>query len=415
MRAVALLLSLILVSPANATVLFISGFEMGYPNINSTNGDTWFEWGITQFKNNPPIRTGAWVMQDEGTNSLPTNLVTGAGSSPNPLMNTATIACRLYFYAVGSGGVPVAQDEILAYRTTGGRTFQVGLDSNQHVNIKALGGFSAVTGTATVPADQWVRLDFIYDAAAGGVGKVYVAAALDISTTHTGTQLNVKEVELSGSPAPTHYLFDDILCQDGTSLPPDGHIIVRQGKLAAPTDDAFTKNGCTTIDTCWSDTPFDKTTNASSGNTTSSVAQTMFVAPFSTPQAGHGTEFLHSGDQINAVVIGIVAKTSTTASGGAAGKIRHYVSGVATDFSINLTTADAFYKTNAFTDTPAHLDLYEIGWVKSASAGAANHTVEDIWIMVDYTGPNFILQNKVSNGKFFSLTGGGPLQGRVPN
>ena len=51
------------------------------------------------------------------------------------------------------------------------------------------------------------------------------------------------------------------------------------------------------------------------------------------------------------------------------------------------TTGDRGFKSPFFTDSFGNLDLYEIGFVKAASAAARTQTVEDMWMMVDFLPP----------------------------
>jgi hypothetical protein len=109
----------------------------------------------------------------------------------------------------------------------------------------------------------------------------------------------------------------------------------------------------------------------------------MLIAPFSSTQTGHGTETIASGDTINACRAVGIAKTSNTASSATLG-IRHRVGGVDTTSAPHtLTTTDAVYRGTVFTTSTTNLDSAEIGAVRNA--GSRTLTVEDMWLMVDYT------------------------------
>ncbi len=229
-----------------------------------------------------------------------------------------------------------------------------------------------------VQAGTWYRIELAIDLAAGGAIKVWVNGVLSINVTHTN---NVSATPTDGyslwSGAAQTY-FDDFRIDTATLTPPGaGSVIARQGKTGTPNYNAWTKNGAATSALCWSNTPFTTGTNCS--DNVLNDAQTMLVAPFSTAQSGHGGSTISPNDTINACKVAMIAKTAV------AGNItlRRRVGGVDTDVTKALTTADAYYQTAFFTDTPANLDAYEIGVANALVATL--ETVEDMWLMVDFT------------------------------
>ena len=105
----------------------------------------------------------------------------------------------------------------------------------------------------------------------------------------------------------------------------------------------------------------------------------MLVAPFSATQSGHGSEVIGAGDTINACKAAAIAKTAVAGNM----DIRRRINGADTDVTVTLTTSDAYYDGGIFTTTTALLDSAEIG-VKNDLI-ATLETVEDMWLMVDYT------------------------------
>jgi hypothetical protein len=388
-RAAILLLLLVWASPAAAAVLFMSGFEMGYPPINTiagapSDGDTEFVFGGATFGGGANVHAGAWFMTEGNVGALDTSMFSAAHYA------TPTIACRYYIRPNGSVTAMTNAFRYIAGSTTG---FQAGIDGSAHFNIASVGGFTFVTGTATLAANTWTRIDMIYDVAAGGVGQVYVNGVLDINTTHTGTNGNVTSTHVHGTAPAADYGYDDMLCQDGTSPAPDGRVIVRQGVLGSPIDTAWTLSGCSGgIETCWSKTPFNiNAADANTGSTTLSLAQTMAVWPFSMTQTGHGPETVTGSSVINAVQIAVVAKTSSVSNGGASMSIRRYVNGIfVADDPITISTVNTFQKSTIFTDSIANLDHYQIGVVKPVTTAALTQTVVAMWMMVDCSGPGCI-------------------------
>lgn len=225
------------------------------------------------------------------------------------------------------------------------------------------------------------------------------------SGLNTGT-LNVAAFQIAGNivsgTAPSgNYWTDDVAIGDNSYIGP-GYCIARQGQTGTPTNDAWTKNGLSTSALCWSETPFNATDNCSSN--VSGAAQTMLVADFSVAgSATEGVGILRAQDNLNACKAAMICKCSA----GSALKIRRRVGGVNTDFTPQgnpattdsysdtvgaliapVFTAGTYFSPNTapFTDNSANLDNYEIGAVKQANTNT--DTVEDMWMMIDYTpGP----------------------------
>jgi hypothetical protein len=378
-----------------ASVIFLSGFEMGYPPINNTDGDTAFVFGGAVFSSagsGTGKHGGAWYM-DESNVGLATETTMFTGGS----YATPTIACRYYVQIMQqTTTVQVVDNAFQLFASSAFKQMELGLDANRKMYLHNLGGFPFVQGNEVLaPFGTWNRIDVIYDMASGGVGQVYVNGVLDINSTHTGTTGNVVTMRVHGiqGGTPTGNLrYDDFLCTTGLVQPPDGRVIVRQGVAGTPLHNSWTTVNCSGgIDTCWSNTPMTTVSNAHSTSTTSALEQTMKVWPFSTVQSGHGTETLQGSTTVNAVQIAMVARTSNAASGGNGISIRRYVGGVLVgDYPVTLTTADAFIKSPIFTETVPNLDLYEIGVLKPATGVALDQTVEDMWVLVDCAGPGCI-------------------------
>jgi hypothetical protein len=380
-----LVIILLLASPALGSTIYMSGFELGTAGV--AGGDYAVAGGITV--QSTIVHSGNYASKNTSTLA---HLVSSGFGTGNSAISTSTISCR--FYAYFAGTPTVSANTTQDYTTVAGvvvgmRTLLVDSGgSNFRMQISGtFGGFSTTTGTTPIVANTWYRIDTIYDAASGGVGKVYVNGVLDINTTHTGTNAAVDRISISGvnSAGQEHY-YDDFFCTDTLNLGPNGKVIVRQGKAGSPTDTGFTLTSCSTIDECWSETPVGTTKVAANASSASAVAQTMLEHEFSTTQTGHGSEVLVSSSTINGVQIMCQAATSSTSSGRAAGNIRKYVNGAGpTDTAITLTLAYLVHKSAVFTDTVPNLDQYEIGWKKDASALAGVHTVADCWMQVDFT------------------------------
>ena len=373
----ALLLTLTLAGQAQAAILYMSGFESAQPfSIASASGFAAEVgiFGVGAAIQSSTVRSGGYALNVKGNFS---NLFIDT-------VTTSTIACRTYVNFSVTGGI----GQTLIYRTSTGSSLMGVSWDGLHLSIAAVGGFSNTVGTHAVGPGVWTRIDVVYDSAAGGVGKVYVNNALDITATHPALIGNVTRFSVAGEASTGGYFFDDVRCDTGLTPPPDGKIIARKGLSTTPIDNAFTKSSGSTIDTVW-EIPWDPSTNANSGSTQLSLAQTMVIHGFSTTQAGMGSEVLTGREIINSVSIVAGVATSSTSSGGATGSIRRYVNGSGpSDTPITLSAIVNRLYAIYFTDTFANLDHYEIGWVKGVSTANRTHTVADILLMVDYFAPS---------------------------
>jgi hypothetical protein len=181
-----------------------------------------------------------------------------------------------------------------------------------------------------------------------------------------------------------NFWLDD-LAVDDAGLCGAGYVVARQFEPGTPTSNNWTLTGGASINTVWSDTPFNAATFATSPNQTGESAQTALTASFSATQSGHGGGVIDATAAINAIKVGGIAKASSTADNINGGIIRALFDGVATDTQVTLTTSDAYYETPVFTDSLGDLNASEVGWNKEVSATAGTQTVEDMWVMAEYT------------------------------
>lgn len=113
---------------------------------------------------------------------------------------------------------------------------------------------------------------------------------------------------------------------------------------------------------------------------------------FNTPATGaagmfNNTSFDTAGAMTGANVawrmVGLEVKADLTSGGSMS--LRRRVSAADTDQAVTLTTSDAFVQGAIFSETWANLIAMEIGAVKAVSYQSRTQTVEDVWLMVDYT------------------------------
>jgi hypothetical protein len=379
-RLLTSLLVLLLVGSVDAATIWITGFEHGLsPTGNIGEPDIMIVGAGSTF-DTTTVHSGGFALKQLANFSR--IYLDTLGPS------VATMSCRMW--VMFKAGSPPGSQIFLSTSTT---TLFSASWNGTTLNVGSSGaGFSNVSGSITIPADVWTMIQFAYDAAAGGVGKTWVNGVLDVNTTHTGAQANVTRFSVAGDGS-NGYFFDDIHCNDTLTPPPDGRVITRRPIAGSPVDTGFTLSGCATIQECWSETPWSATKSANSGSTTAAVAQTAIVNPVTTTQSPFGTTVIPANATINAVQVQAIATTSNVTSGGQAGNIRYRINGgAAVDCPITfITVVDRGWPQVGssgpcfFTTSVANLDLMEIGWKKDASAVARTHTVEDVWLTVDFS------------------------------
>jgi hypothetical protein len=269
------------------------------------------------------------------------------------------------------------------------------------------------TGTTTVNGNTWYLIEakFVISPTVGGVelkvnGNTEFTS-LGTNTSAVGTWDFVQFGPDCGNTGTVDTSTDNFMVCSGAYCPP-GKTLARQATAGTPTYNAWTKTSCTvsTIDGCWSNTPFSATSNASS--TVANDVQTMVVSDFATTQSGHGTEIFGNASTINACKAVMIAKSGTAS---APLSIRRRLAGVDTDTAKVLTTSDAPYDDGIWTTTPAVLRnsaAMEIGAVHGV--GSATDTVEDMWLIcdaLDATALGVLWFSGVESGTIPAGTGGG--------
>lgn len=346
------------------TVQYFIGFETGSTSeINAVGSG-----GSIQ---STTVRSGAYALSSNVNSS---NVLTAA-------LSATQWVCRVYC----NFSNPTQQTTWFKAAQTNGATATLNIAITaaaklQVIDANAIMGFSTVTGTRALVAGTWYRIEAVVDQAAGGVIKVYIDGVLEINTTHSAdtTAGPTTRISLLGNTTCVA-AFDDVRFDaGGLSLIGAGHCVARQPVTGGtPTYDQWTKSSGSDAGALWNETPFGTTNNCS--DSTSGHAQTAVIARFSTVQSGHGQQVITSRDTVNAAKAAIVFKRATSGSP----SIRRRVNGTDTDTVVAGATTDAYKDDGIWTTTVANLDLLEAGMVKAADANLT--TVEDVWVIVDYT------------------------------
>ena len=124
-----------------------------------------------------------------------------AGTSAQIFYFTNGITTQVYFTLDGKTGRLYA------------RSSQVGLNDG-----------SPVYGQTVLANDTWYTIRIAYDAAAGGVVKLWLNNVLEIDTTHVLAGLPVTDARISGNARANNY-FDDFWIGDSAVEPPLGQIL----------------------------------------------------------------------------------------------------------------------------------------------------------------------------------------------
>lgn len=315
------------------------------------------------------VRTGGYALK----------LAAGSGGAGLVNPNDQQIVGRTYFRF--GAGTPAGNGAFLLYQRADALFPHVHINASKQLEVNDLVG-TQTAGATVLVANTWYRVEFIYDSSVtNGALQVYLNGTIEINTTDTSGNAasNVTSVTANAETTVDQFMDDVRIDKGGLAVVGAGQCIARQGIAGTPTYNAWTKNGAATAALCWSDTPFSAATNCS--DNVLNDAQTMQVGSFTTDpgRAVEGTQIIGVNDAVNAVKVGMIAKTAVAGNI----NIRRRVGSTDTDTAVALTTSDAYYQTAFFTDTVANLNAYEIG-VKNALI-ATTETVEDMWMMVDYT------------------------------
>lgn len=362
------------VTRAEAAIVFFAGAE---------TGDT-LEWASNV---NVTADTGSAHTGQYGYKSPNNSVLVGPTG-----LNAATVYERFWYKPVQQQNV--VQYVAIAAPGSGSNTFILGATGGNNGTLffcfsAVVQGCTHLATGATNALDRvahpWylIEIKMVVSATVGGM-EVKLNGSVDFSSfvNNTGTS-NIDHLLIGAADNPPTNVddtrYDDFIASTSGYIGSGGSI-ARQGVAGTPTYDAWTKNSCAggTIDGCWSDTPFNTTSNATSS--TASAAQTMDVHSFATTQAGHGTETIGTHDTINACKTAFVAKTGSANTA----KIRRRIGGSDTDTSVSLTTSDKYFDDGIWTASVANLNAAEIGVVHSTTTDAEQ--VEDMWLMCDYLG-----------------------------
>jgi hypothetical protein len=351
-------------------VAFICGFETG-------DGSEIQTLGSTSAIQSSTVRTGNYADQVAAIGSQ----LTG-----NAFLAATQSVIRGYLQVPALPGAPTS---LITESTAGTNRLRLRFNASNNLQITDLGvtlGLTTTAGTATFNTGQWYRIEMALDLAASGVVKVWVDGTLDISVTHTNdvSASLTGAYTIHGAASPNQYFWDDMrIDKGGVAAIGAGQCIARQGKAGAPAFDTWTKTGLATAALCWSETPFSATNNCNSA--VSAAKQTMLVEKFSITQSGHGSQVVGSSDTVNACKTAFIMNT---VSGDATGAIIRIINGAETDTIVTDTASDKYLDDGIWTTTAANLDLLEAG-VKHGNNTRLT-TVEDGWVIVDYTPSGFI-------------------------
>jgi hypothetical protein len=370
--------------PAEAAVVWFSGFETGTAygltgEVRNYNGGTMCETGSITTETTT-VRTGAYALKvaSGGSVGIGSNIGATGDNFIRGYVNMAaypSVDTIVWETRQDTGGSVCSTQLIQLWITTAGV-----------LAWAYQGGAYVATGTTPLPLNQWVRLESLMrqSATVGGM-ELKINAVVEFtslgSNTNTAAGWMAFGPRIGGGQA---IFYDDVFISD-TAYPGPGRIIARQATSGTPFYDTWTKNACATIDLCWSDTPFATGTSATPG--AAIVFQTMLVASFSSTQTGHGTQIITASDTVTRAAVAFVTPCIT---GARAFSTMRRVAGVDSFLSPNScigasgnTQSQNDASIGGFATSLADLNAMEAGVSLTAGAGGVVG-VYDLWVMVDY-------------------------------
>lgn len=332
-------------------------------------------------------RTGTYAYQLDSNATFQTvQLCSGL----NATQVTARGWFRINISTAPSGGNSNSTHIAIRTATTSIARIRSAISADGSVSLRATNSGGATVGgrTANIQQDVWYRVELTCKTGTTDGIITFRLNGKEIATVtnENNGSTNLDHVQIggvdSGSGTVGTAWWDDLLYRDDSTFPGDGRSIMLPVVSGTPTYDAFTKNGASGIHQVWNDVPFSATNNAASS--AASQAQTSMVDDPLKVTDGLGYQ-----DVVNAVRVGIVAKSITSAGDGTY-NIRRRVGGSNTDTAVTLTTTDTYFASGIFTPTIAELRSIEIGAFRDAG-GTINMQVEDAYLFVDYTHKPYLL------------------------
>jgi hypothetical protein len=93
-------------------------------------------------------------------------------------------------------------------------------------------GLASTAGTTALADNTWYTVRLVYDAAAGGLLRVWLNESLEVNVTHTLAGTTVDEIRVSGLASLNQYYYDDFAITDSSASPPKFGQIVRREPVA---------------------------------------------------------------------------------------------------------------------------------------------------------------------------------------
>lgn len=129
-----------------------------------------------------------------------------------------SLGAQIFFFTAAGAKRTPPQTQV--YFTLDGRTGRLYAASSK----VGLNGGQPVYGQTALANDTWYTIRVAYDAAAGGVVRLWVDEVLDIDTTHSIAGASVADARISGRLNSNNY-FDDFWIGDSAAAPPFGQIV----------------------------------------------------------------------------------------------------------------------------------------------------------------------------------------------
>ena len=194
-----------------------------------------------------------------------------------------------------------------------------------------------------------------------------------------------EKVHLMYHGTATNFCFVDDVAISDVGFVGTGQVISRSPVAGTPTNDGWVKTGGATIDLVWADTPTNAATyaNASGAN----GQQTAIIGPFTSTQAGKGTDVLPADAGILAVREVVYGRVAPAPSGMNTHQLQRRVGGAVKRTNIIMPlTSGPIVEAVPWTTTVALMDSLEAGG-RQLDGITYLMRIEDVWMTALFNTP----------------------------
>ncbi len=337
------------------------------------------------------------------SNSFQYNGTTARFNSRTLTNSTTEIFTKIFVYvSITSNPTSLHSENFIRHINTGSTEVSkivIKTDTSGAVTIGAVNSIGSTSSSfVALTTNAWHKIEFKTTiSSTTGIVEMLVddSTTATLSSQNTGTAL-ISSLTLgvqnpANNAGDITYFVDDVSVDD-EEYPGWSLVIARQGTSGTPEEDAFTKSSGTDAYLLLSDTPANVSTFCVSPGTGNPLIQLMYIAPFTASATAHGNATIDSGrgDVLNTT--SVVGNAKRSGGSGRTHQIGLRYTGGFYWSTVTLSTSDAYY--GSFTQDQlggggslSQLNVGQVGAQKTGGAGGQTMTINDLWVMADYT-PN---------------------------